>query len=149
MVEFGKKLLSSRVEEWKEYYIHYNQLKSLINDAVKDKQQQKHERQHANDAAAKGSNTKLIEHLTKESYPPIHNGTHLGSRSNTHLVANNVVSEGCVTVWAFRRMVDHEIQKLVRNGGAEASIILFLRVESHNVSIADGCQPAHTCFANT
>jgi len=113
MVEFGKKLLSSRVEEWKEYYIHYNQLKSLINDAVKDKQQQKHERQHANDAAAKGSNTKLIEHLTKESYPPIHNGTHLGSRSNTHLVANNVVSEGCVTVWAFRRMVDHEIQKLV------------------------------------
>jgi len=113
MVEFGKKLLTSRVEDWKEYYIDYNRLKSLINKAVKDKQRQQHQ-QNANDAAAADTNRKLIEQLTTKITPSMHGGTQPGSRSNTNLVLNNAMPEGCVTVvWAFRRMVDHEIQKIV------------------------------------
>jgi hypothetical protein len=110
MVDFGKKILTSRVEDWKEYYIDYDRLKSLIKKAVKDKQRQEHHHQNS------GDDKQLIVRLTKKKSPPLGygiNGIKPVSRSNTNLAVNDAVPEGVFTVWAFRRMVDHEIQKIV------------------------------------
>ena len=99
MVEFGKKLLTSRVEEWKEYYINYGGLKSLIDDAIKEKkyrEQQQEKRARSADVS-----------------PSMFDGNMLVSRSNTDLVVNDDVSEGFIAVCAFRRMLDNEIQKIV------------------------------------
>lgn len=113
MVEFGKKMLTSRVEDWKEYYIDYDRLKSLIDDAVKDKRQKYQQHQHVSDTAADGSDAKLIEHLTTKTYPSMCYGTQQLRRSDTNLVANNEVTDDQNPIWAFRQMVDHEIQKVV------------------------------------
>jgi hypothetical protein len=107
MVEFGKKILTSRVEDWKEYYIDYDRLKSLIKKAVKDKQRQEHRHQLSID------DKQLIDHLTKKNSPPLGYGSKPVSRSNSNLAVNDAVPEDIFTVWAFRRMVDHEIQKIV------------------------------------
>ena len=84
MVEFGKKLLTSRVEEWKEYYINYGGLKSLIDDAIKEKkyrEQQQEKRARSADVS-----------------PSMFDGNMLVSRSNTDLVVNDDVSEGFIAV---------------------------------------------------
>ena len=99
MVEFGKKLLSSQVEHWKEYYIDYGGLKSLINDAIDEKKRQQKQREKRS--------------ADIDLSPSIFDGNMSVSRSNTNLVVNDAVSEGLVAVWAFRRLLDHEIQKIV------------------------------------
>jgi len=45
MVEFGKRLLTSRVEDWKEYYIDYGGLKSLIDGAIEEKKYREQQRE--------------------------------------------------------------------------------------------------------
>ena len=99
MVEFGKKILLSRVEDWKEYYIDYSELKSLIDDAVKDKKWQRRQRE------LRSSDDALS--------PSISDGNILVSRGNTDLAANDAMSEGFIAACAFRRLLDHEIQKIV------------------------------------
>ena len=99
MVEFGKKLLSSQVEDWKEYYIDYGVLKSLIDDAVKEKKRQQKQRE--------------IRSGDVDLSSSIFDGNMSASRSDTNLVVDNGVSEGFVAVLAFRRMLDHDIQKIV------------------------------------
>eukprot|EP00536_Pseudo-nitzschia_multiseries_P008129 jgi/Psemu1/240912/estExt_Genewise1.C_2010016 len=74
MVEFGKKLLTSQVDEWKEYYIDYDALKTRIKKAVKAKHQQ------------------LLE---------------------KNIAVNDTVFDGYLDMLEFRRMLDHEIQKIV------------------------------------
>lgn len=99
MVEFGRKLLKSRVEDWKEFYIDYGGLKSLIDGAIKEKKYQEQQREkHANGA---------------DLSPSRLDGNMLVSRSNTDLVVNDDVSEGFIAVCTFRRMLDNEIQKIV------------------------------------
>ncbi len=99
MVEFGKKLLSSQVEHWKEYYIDYGGLKALIGDAIDEKKRQQKQREKRS--------------ADIDLSPSIFDGNMSVSRSNTNLVVKDAVSEGLVAVWAFRRMLDHEIQKIV------------------------------------
>ena len=45
MVEFGKRLLTSRVEDWKEYYIDYGGLKYLIDGAIEEKKYREQQRE--------------------------------------------------------------------------------------------------------
>jgi len=112
MVEFGKKILTSRVEGWEEYYIDYGHLKSLIGKAVKSKH--RHQRQQeASDIAAAGSNNALIKHLKNKMPTSMNFGTKLLSKSSSDLLLNEKVSDGYVAILEFQRMVDHEIQKLV------------------------------------
>eukprot|EP00531_Pseudo-nitzschia_arenysensis_P003252 CAMPEP_0116123608 /NCGR_PEP_ID=MMETSP0329-20121206/4837_1 /TAXON_ID=697910 /ORGANISM="Pseudo-nitzschia arenysensis, Strain B593" /LENGTH=101 /DNA_ID=CAMNT_0003617531 /DNA_START=110 /DNA_END=415 /DNA_ORIENTATION=+ len=82
MVEFGKKLLSSQVEHWKEYYIDYGGLKSLINDAIDEKKRQQKQREKRS--------------ADIDLSPSIFDGNMSVSRSNTNLVVNDAVSEGAV-----------------------------------------------------
>jgi len=97
-------LLTSQVDEWKEYYIDYKALKKLIKKAVKAKHQHLLEQQlqHADDST-------LIQTLRTRMRSPIRGKT----KSSTSLVINDIMSDGCVAELEFRRMLDHEIQKIV------------------------------------
>jgi hypothetical protein len=106
MVEFGKKILSSRVEVWKEYYIDYDRLKSLIDGAVKDKQRRQRQQRHHQHVGD-------VDRLTTKMSPLKRDRTQPVNRSDTNLVVNEAMSQDYVNVWAFRRMLEHEIQKIV------------------------------------
>ena len=97
MVEFGKTLLTSRVEAWNEYYIDYKRLKTLIKEALNDRQHQR-----SRDVTVDGGKKKLDDHPQSTN--------EIGS---SIVVNDNAVPEGNVAIWAFRRMVEHEIQKIV------------------------------------
>lgn len=131
MVDFGKKLLERRVEEWEEYYLDYGRLKSLIKKMAKAKKRKKKQeeeaaadttaalQQHKHRATGSSSRSRTI--LDRITPKPM--GT--SDRSNSYNILDRVptmnysatvkevVSEEYVTVLEFRQILDHEIQKLV------------------------------------